>query len=58
MDNDISNNTLTIDKLENLKSKVVKEILKCNDERNIIELNYLYINIIYKIYELNKERCV
>lgn len=55
MDNDISNNTLTIDKLENLKSKVVKEILKCNDERNIIELNYLYINIIYKIYELNKE---
>jgi len=53
MNNDISNNTLKIEKLENFKSKIVEEIIKCNDEIDIIELNYLYINTIYKIYELN-----
>jgi hypothetical protein len=44
----------TRDELNEIKQKILTELQNSNDEKTIQKLNELYINVIFKLYQIEK----
>jgi len=44
----------TREELNEIKQKILTELQNSNDEKTIQKLNELYINVIFKLYQIEK----